>query len=279
MRAVAALIAGCCVLVGAMLGGNNASANFGDEVGASDSVPPRDEGGGDGGTETGPPLVCDEWDAIIVMRNGVEVRGGYRYIYIDANAFRTVLATGAVEQYMERWCTRGTERSHQIGWVQITDPDPRISIPETVVEVRRRVLAPAPDLSPTTRGVVNLGMWLAVEEPVENPVTARASAAPGSWAETSATLESTTFDFGNGDVVVCDGVGDPIPESAKDSIEPSPTCGYVVREPGTLTITVTSRWSVVSTTSRGDVEVQDDIVLPTTFEYRVIEIQTVGQSG
>jgi hypothetical protein len=180
---------------------------------------------------------------------------------------------------MERWCTQGTTRTNEIWWVQITDPDPRISIPETVVEVRRRVPAPTPDLSPTARGVVNLGRWLAVREPAENPVTARASAAPGSWAETSATLESTTFDFGNGDVVVCDGVGDPIPNSAKESIEPSPTCGYTVREPGTLNITITSTWTVVSTTSNGDVEFQPDIVLPTTFDYRVIEIQTVGQSG
>jgi hypothetical protein len=251
-----------------------ASGNGGDII-ATDTVPAS--GGGGGGSDSGGPTQsCGSWDPVTVLGNGVEIRGGHRHIWIDASWFRTSLSTGVFEQYMQRTCTPGGTVT---GWVPITDPDPRISIPETLVEVRRRVPAPAPDLSPTTRGVVNLGMWLAVQEPAESPVTARASAAPGSWAETSATLQTTTFDLGNGDLVVCDGVGDPIPDSAKESIEPSPTCGYTVRESGTLTITITSRWTVVSTTSNGDVVLQPDIVLSTTFDYRVIEIQTVGQSG
>lgn len=277
MKGVAAIAAGICTVTALLLAGVTANANLEGEIGAIDTVPPSDSGGGGGGG--GSVRTCGSWRPIIVMRNGVEIRGGYRYVYVDANSFRVLLATGVVSQYMQRTCTLDGATSTETEWVTTSDPDPRISIPETVDEVRRRVPAPAPALSPTTRGVVNLGMWLAVAEPRENPVTARASAAPGSWAETSATLESTTFDFGNGDEVVCDGIGDPIPESAKDSIEPSPTCGYTVREPGTLTITITSTWTVVSTTSRGDVEPQDDIVLSTTFDYRVVEIQTVGQSG
>jgi hypothetical protein len=201
-------------------------------------------------------------------------------VRIDANLFRTSLDTGMTEHQMHRWCVYadGRETSATV-WVPITDPDPRVRIPETVDEVRERVFAPVPELSPVARGVVNLGMWLAVAEPVENPVTARASAGPGSWAETTATLMTTAFDFGNGDVVTCAGIGDPIPETAKDSVEPSPTCGYTIREAGTWTITVTSTWEVVSTTSRGDVELQPDIVLSTTFDYEVVEIQTVGTSG
>ena len=208
------------------------------------------------------------------------IRDGYRYLYIDATVYRTSLTTGVVEQLMYRRCVYSDGRvTGGNVWVPITDPDPRIRIPETVDAVRERVYAPLPALSPTVRGVVNLGMWLAVEEPAENPVVARASASATTWAETRATLESTTFDFGNGDVVVCAGVGDPIPESAKESIEPSPTCGYTVRAPGTLSITITSTWDVVSSTSEGYVEEQTDIVLSTVVTYDVIEIQTVGTSG
>lgn len=275
VRRIATVLAAIATVTAVMLAGVTADANLEGEIGAEDTVPPSESGGGGGGSVR----VCGAWRPILVIRNGVEIRGGYRYVYIDANAFRTLLATGEVSQYMQRTCTLDGASSTETEWVITSDPDPRISIPGTVDEVRRRVPAPIPDLSPVTRGVVNLGMWLAVAEPPENPVTARASAAPGSWAETSATLTSTTFDFGNGDVVVCDGIGDPIPERAKNSIEPSPTCGYTVREPGTLTITVTSRWTVVSTTSRGYREDQDDIVLSSSFDYRVIEVQTVGQSG
>jgi hypothetical protein len=228
--------------------------------------------------ETGP--TCTSRPAAY-SRTGTVVQGGFRINYIDGTAYRISLSTGRVWARMYRTCTHPDNRVvNQYVWVEISDPDPRVLIEGTVEEVTERVYAPSPALSPVSRGVVNLGMWLAVAPQV--PVTALATASPTTWAETTATMRDTTFDFGNGDSITCDGAGDPIPPEAKESIDQSPVCGYTYRatnggEPFRLTIT--SRWSVVSTTSGGVVVNQPDIVLSTAIDYPVVEIQTVGASG
>lgn len=254
-----------------------------EEIGAVDNGAAEETGGGEGARDEGVvTLRCDDTPAR-VSRTGSYILDGNRLNYIDGMAFRISLATGQVWQQMYRTChySNGTSGSRYV-WVTVVDPPPEVLIPGTVDEVTERVYAPTPALSPTSRGVVNLGMWLAVAEPPENPVVARASASPTSWAETSATLRTTTFDFGNGDEITCAGVGDPIPERAKDSVDPSPVCGYTYLDHNDgepYSLTMTSTWSVVSTTSRGTTVVQPDIVLSTTIDYPVIEIQTIGTSG
>lgn len=248
-----------------------------EDITARDEVPGSGGGGGDGGADA---PTCNEVPSTI-SRTGTFVDDSYRYNYIDGNAFRISLSTSVVQMQVYRTCTYadGTATNRHV-WVTISDPDPRVLIEGTVDDVTRQVFAPRPALSPVTRGVVNLGMWLAVQPQV--PVTALASASDTTWAQTTATMRDTTFDFGNGDSITCAGAGDPIPPSAKESIEPSPICGYTYRDTNggePFQLTITSTWSVVSTTSTGLVEVQPDIVLSTTVDYPVVEVQTVGASG
>lgn len=282
MRCVALFLA---TLLFATMPAEWAAAQGTDEVGdggfdvvrAVDEVPGSDAGGG-GGASDGP--VCSTRPSSM-SRTGTVVQGDYRINYIDGTAYRISLTTNQVWARMYRSCTYPDGRvvSGNI-WVLVSDPDPVVFIDGTVDDVTRNVYAPRPALSPVTRGVVNLGMWLAVQPQV--PVTAFASASPTTWAQTTATMRETTFDFGNGDSITCAGGGDPIPASAKDSIEQSPICGYTYRDTNggePYRLTITSTWSVVSTTSSGVVVNQPDIVLSTTIDYPVVEIQTVGASG
>lgn len=158
--------------------------------------------------------------------------------------------------------------------------------PGALAEARRSIplpelaMSPAPDVG----GVVNLGMWLAVEEPA--PVTARASAG-GVWAQVSATLVETVWSMGNGDVVVCDGAGDPIADPAV--VEPSPSCGYVYGRASTpehtgtgelaYRLSVTARWRVRLTGSDGRDVALAPIETVLEVDYAVREVQTVGAPG
>jgi hypothetical protein len=206
---------------------------------------------------------------------------GFRFSVIDGMYFRIGVESGQVWVRIYQVCVYPNGfRVMRYIWVTEVDPDPRVLVPGTVDEVTERVFAPVPAMSPATQGVVNLGMWLAVRD--QGVVSARASASSTTWAETSATLRETVFDFGNGDAITCAGAGDPIPESAINSVEQSPVCGYTFTgtnggEP--FVVTVTSRWSVVSTTSSGLTVAQPDLVLSTSFDYPVVEVQTVGVSG
>lgn len=148
---------------------------------------------------------------------------------------------------------------------------------------------PLPDVAvspPVSSGsLVNFGMWLAVGE--EPPVSARATA--GSvWAEVTATVESTTFAMGNGDIVSCDGVGDELEpgDVGWDSVEPSPTCGYVYRLPSASEITgtgidayalgVTTRWQIRVRGSDGRDAALTPIDSQIVVDHVVHEVQTVG---
>ena len=107
-------------------------------------------------------------------------------------------------------------------------------------------------------------------------VTARAG---NVWATTRGELVSTTFDFGNGDVVTCDGFGDPIPPSKADSIDESPVCGYTYRDvspDGAYPLTITSTWAVSWVGSGGSGGDLGTLDRTTTVDYEVLEIQTVG---
>jgi hypothetical protein len=144
--------------------------------------------------------------------------------------------------------------------------------------VRRQIPTPSLAINPAPElgGFVNLGMWLAVTEPAPISVTATAGSV---WATTSAELESTTFDMGDGTVVVCDGAGDRIPASQMDSLGPSPICGHTYagvngREP--FVVTMTSTWRVSWTGSGGAGGDLGGLDRTSSLEYEVLEIQTVG---
>lgn len=241
----------------------------------------------EGGEEAGEPgeedvvfLGCVYTDHVI-HGNGETEEGGYRIVHIDASRFRFDPATGTAWIWSYEICSwsDGTEARGSV-WRLLTDPDPAIMIPDAYDRVVETIDSPEPDLSPTGPGVVNLGMWLATAEPVENPVVARAEAG-ASWAEVTGTLDRTIFEMGNGDVVTCAGFGVPIPDDARDTIDEGP-CGYTfdgVDDIGETTVTVTAIWEVTFVLSDGRTGTRDDIVLTATVPYEVIEIQTVGRDN
>ncbi len=142
----------------------------------------------------------------------------------------------------------------------VQPPPPTVDdlMPGTYDRAVAQIPLPEPALSPPVEvgSLVNFGVWLAVADP--EPVTARAEVG-AVWAQATAMLRLTTFDMGNGDVVECDGAGDPLtPDSPLwDTDEQSPLCGYTFEWPsapqftgtGDLAyhLTVTTHWEVRET--------------------------------
>ena len=129
----------------------------------------------------------------------------------------------------------------------------------------------------TVRIPAQLGLWIAVDN--ADDVVARAEPAPGVWAETRASLLRIEFDTGTGTTIFdgCTSAGTPLPDGADEVGEGG--CGYTytgVDEIGDHVAVVRAVWSVVNTTSAGDVERRPDIVLETAIPVTVYEIQTVG---
>jgi hypothetical protein len=153
-----------------------------------------------------------------------------------------------------------------------------------VDQVSGQLQLPVPSISPTpeANGIVNLGMWLAVEPQTLGAIGAQAG--PGVWITVTPTLSSTTFDLGNGDSVTCAAHGVPIEDIHPDLdvVEQSPTCGYTYLrsspddEPYRLTVTTT--WTLPYESSEGPGEIPP-LERTVTVEYDVDEIQTVGVRG
>lgn len=224
-------------------------------------------------------LTCT-YDEVQVLSNSRAEVGPYMIVHIDGMRFRfdSVRALAWVWSYETCRDARGTIVSTDTVWHLLTVVDPALGIEPAYDEAVDMIELPEPLLSPTVRGVVNLGMWLAVAE--QDPIVARAEIATA-WAEVRATQTLTTFDFGNGDVVTCDELGTPIPRSRMDTVEEGP-CGYTYRsandgEP--YTITITSTWAIEWELSDGRTGTRPDVTLSSSVEYPVIEIQTVGTGG
>jgi hypothetical protein len=168
----------------------------------------------------------------------------------------------------------------RLRWQLSPPPDPAILLPGATRTATEQIDIPHPAISPTGDVAVNLGMWLAVEQ--AGPYVARASFDSAIWAETTATLATTTFDFGDGTPpIVCDGIGTPIPADRLDSAEPGP-CGHVYTDHadiGPHTLTITATWRVTWGLSDGRTGQLADIVTSTQHSYTVYEVQTVGVSG
>ena len=224
--------------------------------------------------------VCDYLDATF-QRSGFSRSGLFEYRYIDQHFFRYRPSTGEAWIRMRYVCTDATGRTTtDYVWVGKADPDPRLLSESAFEQIKdKTVLVPVPALSPSSRGYVNLGMWLAIDEPRENPVSVTATAGNVS-ATTTAVLRQTLFDMGTGDPpIVCDGVGDPIPDDMLDSPEPSPVCGftYVSTNDGVpYEVTVTAVWDVSWTSNIGLGGNLGVLERSTTVPYEVLQIQTVG---
>lgn len=159
--------------------------------------------------------------------------------------------------------------------------DPIDLVPDALANARTQLAAPLPNINPgaATGGIVNLGMWLAIDDP--GTTIARASLA-GVWAQVTATVSGITIDLGNGDTVECDGLGTPIPDSARNSLDQGP-CGYTYRRSSPnddpYQLTITTNHTVAWTTSNGASGTLTPIARSVSIDYDVDEIQTIGVSN
>ena len=150
------------------------------------------------------------------------------------------------------------------------NPDPSVGSPQN-------------DLPP--RSVVNIGLWLAVADPGQVSITA--SVGPV-WATVTARYQTTTWNLGNGDSVVCEGLGTPIVDKSTEDQGP---CGYTYRWPSAPKFTgtddlayhasVNGHWAITYATSTGAAGTLPAVDRTTAFLYQVREIQTVrvGENG
>jgi hypothetical protein len=253
-----------------------------------------DNGGGDEETSTPPPVTCQwvefragEATAALFNRNEQIIDAHwvgnivveFEFYSIDNALQRYNVSRGEFERRVTRHCSDVDHPDHgEIAWLTVAPPDPAILIPAATRTATERIELPVPAVSPAGDVAVNLGMWLAVEP--AGPYTARAAFNSAVWAETTATLVSTTFDPGDGSApIVCDGFGTPIPDL--DIVEPGP-CGHVyadLADIGPRTMTISSTWQVTWQLSNGRSGRLDDIVTTTAHDFTVYEIQTVGVRG
>ncbi len=269
-------------------------------VGVSVSTPDVVDPGDDGGTATGTVAIPCDWnpepatpaetdalndtigslfDAINrLLPINLVVRLTYYSEYGTLRAWDSV--DGRFEQAMVADCSAATHpgavTTGDFEWQAVTPPSPDILIPGTVERATALIEAPTPAINPPDIGTINLGMWLAVEQ--EGPITIRAELGP-IWVEATARIVATTFDLDDGPPIVCEGVGTPIPDSARDEIDEGP-CGHTFTDTddiGTTEFTITSRWTMSWVTSAGTSGTGSDITQWTTVPYRVREIQTVGR--
>lgn len=247
-------------------------AECGSESGSSDT--------GSSGRGINRPSVPCSWEQMTAAE----------YFPTTEGSFEGAFEAGDFVLIDDTWIGREHNGVTQAGWLVTCEgsgPEFRwVDTTVTVTDLRAsayseassRLPIPALDMNPppSNGGIVNLGLWLAIVPP--EPVTARAEAG-GLWAEVTASVESTSWDLGNGDVVHCDGTGTPIEDL--DIVEQGP-CGYTYRsrsaddEPYVLSVTAT--WSVTYRSSGGSGTLQ---ALTTTASttYDVDEIQTIGVQG
>ena len=183
----------------------------------------------------------------------------------------------------------------ETGWIRVCsgggtdDPfywapaaiDPVDLVPDALANARTQLTAPTPAINPdaTAGGIVNLGMWLPIDDP--GTTTARATLA-GVWAQVTANVTSLEFDLGNGDTIGCDGLGTPIPDRALDSLDQGP-CGYTYRQSSPdddpYQLAITAIYDINWTTSSGATGTLANISRTVTLDYDVDEIQTIGVSN
>lgn len=220
---------------------------------------------------------------IAFMDPNIQFGDGWYYASAPEGAVRRQgdrVQTGHISYGCE-WGARYVDNTIQ--WRDDVTVDDLIPL---VPEAASRAIDP-PDMfmSPPDTGFVNLGLWLAVSnaEPISLVVGDRAG---GPWVEVTATLTTSSWDMGNGDIVTCDGPGVVLEpgDPGWDSIDEGP-CGYTYREytsgDDRFTVSATATWTVtwVASDGRTNPAPADTIVVTSSAPYRVVEIQTVGASG
>lgn len=239
-------------------------------AGATNGCGPTPQAVPDGAAPTGP--TC-RWTVFLGTRPAIDALGGVP-VYRDVSTKADVAEAGVgVETLYRVECPDGvsyrwaspSEYVDRQALIAAARDDAVASIPLPAVS-----MSPAPEVG----GVVNLGLWLAVEAPAQ--VNAYAEVGPV-WASVTARFAGMTWDMGNGDVVDCDGPGVPYPEGS-NLVEQGP-CGYTYTEQPPVdgyTVTATGHWQVQLVTSFGDNRALDPIDMPHSFAYDVDELLTTG---
>lgn len=164
-------------------------------------------------------------------------------------------------------------------WVWIRQEPPEVLADDALSDLATELLvAPEPVLSPADRGIVNVETWLATTD--RGPFSATASI-PGLSVTVTATVESTTWEFGDGVVVVCDGVGTPWTPADGDRAAP---CGHtftdVAGRSAPHVVAVSTTWDVTWVATNGVSGTVDSLTSsPATIDYPIDEIQTIGTRG
>lgn len=219
-----------------------------------------------------------------------QIDGGDHYddvlVFLEDGTLRRTFSSSQTTYVLQvRVCTDATDdRAGQQRWSEVGPPNPTVYWDELTERVTRRVPLPEPDLGfeigPSGRVeiAVQVGLWIAVTN--SEDVVARAEPAPGVWAETRASLDRIEFVTGTGATITegCAGAGTLLPDGGADTLDEG-GCGYTyetVGELGEHTATIRAIWTVMNTTSTGESQPRDDIVLETDIPIEVFEIQTVG---
>lgn len=208
-------------------------------------------------------------EATVVQQQGVEEIGA------DGTAYRTDPDSG--DRMILRYRSGPDCATNGLVWVS-TSLTPESLIPGLRVEITRILPLPVPNMSPMpdVGSYVNLGLWIAIEEP--GPQGARITDGPV-WAEGTGTLTGFTFDPGDGTAPFdCPLTGVPYVEGSQ-TLDEGP-CGYTYTqtspEGAPFPLTITANYDVTYVLSNGVTGGLGIIARPDSFPYDVDEIQTVG---
>lgn len=154
------------------------------------------------------------------------------------------------------------------------------SLTKKVIEITDKKFLddPASAINPAFHAPTQLGLWLSVD--ANSQIEANATAGANLWRRMVVSLASVTWEMGNGDRVVCSGLGTPYDE-AHPTKEQSPDCGYTYRSKqdaraSDLTIRAVLRYERKLTGTGLPVPVEyPDVCRTLVIPYDVYELQTV----
>lgn len=153
-----------------------------------------------------------------------------------------------------------------------TAPDPATLAAKAESELKLTAppIATSPRLGLATFPGVNLWAWVPAASWSAKSATATAA---GESVTATATPSYSTWDFGDGTVVTCQGPGTAYEPS--DGANPvSPTCGHAYTKPGSYTETVTVHWSV-TWKGAGQLGAFNDLTTATSVPVTVGESEAV----
>ncbi|MFK8023924.1 MAG: hypothetical protein AB8G26_08170 [Ilumatobacter sp.] len=175
------------------------------------------------------------------------------------------------------WTVSCPGRPLEVRWV-IEAVDPTEFIDDAANRARAQLPLPVPVQSPApdVGSVVNLGLWISIDDP--GVTTARAAAA-GVWAEVTGRFAGFSVDPGDGTApFACDEFGVAYEEGTNNP-EQGP-CGHTYLQPtpeaSPHTVTYTISYDLTWRVSDGRTGVLGTFDRSYSFPFDINEIQTVG---